>query len=352
VNKGLQPFVEPMIVVIQSVLVSFQSTGCMKNSLLSIAVLCAMALAFASCDSNTGPAVTIPAAPREIAALSADETVVRLRWKASTSEATLAGYRITVTPMGGTAQVLPVNRAASADTSTVYTVNVTGLRAGVIYTFSVQARTNDTVSAGANIMWSPALRLRGRVYESESSFASAVSFQGGTLSARPIANATEAARADFAIATPNDSLYFGTPNRLYRITGGRETQYDRTGFYPRVDSLNAIYEPELSAMNFQVGVYGIRPTTTPGLLVYARTPEGNFAKIFMRSGANGVLLQGTRPNRFIDLEISYQPTAAQGFTLLAAKNTIAVQSVEVHDGRVAGAFFTEARNFTVSPSQR
>jgi len=320
-----------------------------------------MALAFASCDSNTAPTLTIPAAPRNIAALSADSTVVRLRWTASTSEATLAGYRITVTPAGGTAQVLPVNRATSADTSTVYTVNVSGLRTGVIYTFSVQARTNDTVSAGANIMWSPALRLRTtntgtpiRLYESESSFASAIRFQGGVVAPTPIANPTEAARADFAIATPRDSVLFGTPSFLYsRIVGGRAVQIDATGFYSNVDSLNQIYETAALPMNFRVASYGVRLPQQRGLLLYVRTPEGNFAKIFMRA-VGGSLLQGTSPNRFVELEISYQPTAGTGFTFFAPKNDISVQSVdvEVNGKRSAESFSTAQRHFTVSEQQR
>jgi hypothetical protein len=241
-----------------------------------------------------------------------------------------------------------------------YIADVSGLRAGVSYTFAIRARTADTLSAAVTTVWSPALRLRGRVYESASGFASGIGFQNGAVQARRIGNPSEAALADFAIATPADSVYFGTPRTLYPITTARATTIDTTGFYRGIDSLNQVFEGMLNPNVFRQGFYRVRnmnPGGQPrGLVLYTRTAEGNFAKIFLRA-VNGVLLQGNAPDRFVDLEISYQPTANLGYTLLTkASPDGGIQSTAQTGPQsplwVRAPFISTPQNFQVSAAQK
>lgn len=322
------------------------------------------------CSSNTNaPAVTIPNPVRSLQALSVDSTTVRLRWRASTSEANVTSYRVTVTPMsgGGSPSIVTVSRFNPADTGAVYLANIGGLRLGAQYTFNVQARTADTVSAGSAITWAPAIRIRTtttgapiRLYESASAFASAIRFQGGVAAPTPIADRAEAARADLAIATPtssmpNDSLLFGTPSRLYSITGGRLTLLDNTGYYTGVDSLNQIYEPAAISGNFVAGFYGTRISMLRGgVLFYCRTADGNFTKVFARA-VNGSIVQGTAPNRYIEVELSYQPIPNTGLTLLATgltKGDGAIQSGHELFVPGAGTFSTTPRQYPIPLQQR
>jgi hypothetical protein len=328
----------------------------------ALAVMAASNVFFSSCGSSgTNPiTVTIPAAPTQLAALSADDVTVRLIWKASTSEASLlttsnpGAYRITVTGGTSTTTVNVAKKATLGDST--YVIDVGGLRAGTVYTFAVQARTADTVSAAASIMWSPALRLRGRVYESASQFASGIGFQGGTVQSRPIGNATEAAQADFAIATPSDSVYFGTPRSLYNITNGRGTLVDTTGFYRGVDSLNQVYEGVLNPNVYRTGFYRVKALNPAGLpkslVLYTRTADGNFAKIFLRA-VGGSLLQGNAPNRYVDLEISYQPTANAGYTLLTKPSPEgSIQSAGASPLWERAPFVSTPQNLKVSAAQK
>jgi hypothetical protein len=201
----------------------------------------------------------------------------------------------------------------------------------------LSAWTNkDTVSAARTIRWAPARRYTTfangntvRMYETASALPSAIDFIATGVELASIASA--GAAADFAIATIADSVYFGTPRTLYSgIVGGSATLVDNTGFYQGVDSLNQIYESAANPANFIQRNYGVRNAQARGLLIYYRLASGNFAKMLIKSTGNS-LLQGTAPNRFVEAEISFQPTANLGYTLAltAPKQSGSVQSSSV-----------------------
>jgi hypothetical protein len=289
----------------------------------SFIAVCGFSLVIMSCGTTgTDPVVTKldpPAPVDSIFALSATSTSIRLTWKASPtqSQTTFTGYRVTVS--GGAAPT--TFTVASPSGTNRPLVDITGLVTGTPYTFVIVATNKDTVSAARQIVWAPARRLTAfangntaRMYETPSMFPSAIQFTAAGAELASIATAGSA--ADIAIATVGDSLYFGTPRTLYTIATGRATLMDNTGFYGGVDSLNQIFEP-VNAVPFIQRNYGVRTGQAKGLLVYFRTASGNLVKMLMKS-VGGTLLQGTSPNRFVEVEFSYQPTANIGYTVLLA----------------------------------
>lgn len=274
---------------------------------LCSAALAVTAFVVVSCDGTSTTPITggktVPNAVDSLQATSINSTTVRIRW-AAPSTTGLSGYRVTVLT-GGTQFGQPVL------TTGVGTIaDISGLTAGTVYTFRVQARTSDTVSAVREIMWSPAVRLitmQGaaiRIYETASSFGSGLKFQGGTALNLTVARGNE---WDIGIDTrANDgSFKIGSPAQLsYNFTGARNTPL-ADNVYSNVDDLNQVFDTQLKIGT--PGVFTVTPTTRRGFVFGARTIEGNHAKIFVKANASGVILQGTAPERYIEVEVSYQP---------------------------------------------
>lgn len=277
--------------------------------------VCLVGFALVSCENpggstgGGGTTVTIPEAVSGLQATSVDDVTVRVRWNAVTG-ATITGYRVTVVSTTGTVV------ATGNPTSSI--VDINGLVAGRIYTFRVQTRTKDTVSSERTIMWSPATRVRMsgtggavRLYESNSSFGSGLSFQGGVATNRQVADArlwdlgldtrpNSAGQVSFDIGSPNKTSYSAFDNM-----GGRKTIVS-SNVYNSIDSLNQVFDTQLN-----VGTTEQLINFTPanrGFVMAVRTQDGNFAKVFVKA-VNGVILQGTAPNRYVEVEISYQPVA-------------------------------------------
>ncbi len=291
--------------------------------LLATSCLAALAiLILVACDGGTGPGttVTVPAAVDSLQATSINQTTVRLRWRASATAA-VTGYRVTIVNTASGATIGTTNT-----TSTLF--DVTGLTAGTVYAFRIQSRTADTVSVAREIRWSPAVRvttMQGgaiRIYETASGFGSGLGIQGGTALNLTIARATE---WDLGIATRSaDTLLFGSPGGLgYAALSGRMSNDTRTGdnLYLNVDSLNQVFDTQI-----QMGAPGAFTiplrTITRGFVLAFQTRAGNFGKVFVKS-ANGVILQGTAPNRYIEVEISYQPVANVPYAVTPSSGTIA-----------------------------
>ncbi|MCU0426944.1 MAG: fibronectin type III domain-containing protein [Candidatus Kapabacteria bacterium] len=260
---------------------------------------------FVACDnSGTGPGttVTVPAAVDSLQATSINQTTVRLRWRASATAA-VTGYRVTIVNTASGATIGTTNT-----TSTLF--DVTGLTAGTVYAFRIQSRTADTVSTAREIRWSPAVRvttMQGgaiRIYETASGFGSGLRIQGGTALNLTVARGNE---WDLGINTRSDTMRIGSPGRLgyTGITMPRTTRIGNAA-YTNIDSLSQVFDTEI-----QMGpadTFDVPRTVTRGFVFAFQTQEGNFAKVLVKS-ASGVILQGASPNRYIEVEISYQPVA-------------------------------------------
>jgi hypothetical protein len=273
---------------------------------LSAVALAITALVVVSCNTASDPitSVTVPNAVSSLQATSVNLTTVRIRWTAPSTTG-LTGYRITV--LNGTTQVRQLLvTGANAD--------IPDLTAGTVYTFRVQARTSDTVSAAQEIRWSPAARLvdmQGagiKIYETESGFGSGLKFQGGTALNLTVARGSE---WDLGINTRTTGLIkIGSPSKLEysSITSPRRTIVADSS-YNGIDSLNQVFDTGLRFGTGSEGTYDINSQVNRGFVFAVRTVEGNYAKIFVKANASGIILQGTAPNRYIEVEISYQPVA-------------------------------------------
>jgi hypothetical protein len=312
--------------------------------LSAAAVACLMVFTIVACGDTgggTGPGtmVTIPDAVSGLQATSIDDATVRLRWTAvSSSTVSVTGYRVTVLSSTGT--------VIGTATPTNPIVDVSGLTAGRVYTFRVQTRTRDTVSGERTINWSPAQRIRMasggavRLYESNSTFGSGLAFQGGIAQNLTIANASRwdialdtrpntAGQVTFDIGSPNASSY-----DAFRTNGGRRTIVS-SSVYNNVDSLNQVFDTQINigTMEQLIGF----TNANRGFVFACRTQDGNFAKVFVRASASGVLLQGTAPNRYVEVEISYQPVANVPYAVQFNKAAEAVLQSEMN---AAGLYFT------------
>lgn len=285
-----------------------------------------------ACDPVTPVTVTVPNAVDSLKATSINAATVRLKWNAS-STTNINGYRVSILNTVSGATIGTVNVAGT-------TIDVNGLTAGTVYLFRVQTRTADTVSTAREIRWSPAVRvttMQGgaiRIYETASGFGSGLRFQGGTALNLTVARGNE---WDLGINTrSNDTLLVGTPESLgyTAITNPRRTK-SGAALYSNVDSLNQVFDTQVQ-MDAVGGTYPIiLRNTTKGFVGAFQTVEGNFAKVFFKASATGVILQGTAPNRYVEVEISYQPVANVPYALAPSLNPTAVK------GFIDGVTFTK-----------
>ncbi|HYF02938.1 MAG TPA: fibronectin type III domain-containing protein [Patescibacteria group bacterium] len=283
------------------------------KALFVSAMMCA--LVAAGCNENEDPInpnPTAPAAPTNLMANSGNGTV-NLKWTASTSASTagFTGYELTVTPQGGTA-MNPITIAANA---TSYTV--TNLTNGTTYNFALRARNNATTSntsTAATVTWAPAARWNNvRIYET----ASTTNGSGLNLSTGNVLTVANGGQWDLGLDTRQvggvNSYDIGSPSLTsYSIASPRITLVSSKR-YEGVTSLDAVFDTDALGST----TAGMRPTVpqlinfttaTQGFVFFAQTAEGNLAKILVK-GNNGAVLQGTAPNRYVEMDISYQTVA-------------------------------------------
>jgi len=286
----------------------------------------------AACDPVTPVTVTTPNPVDSLKATSIDAATVRLKWNASTTT-NINGYRVTVLNSASGAAIGTTNVSGT-------TLDVNGLTAGTVYLFRVQTRTADTVSTAREIRWSPAVRvttMQGgavRIYETASGFGSGLAIQGGTARNLVVASGAD---WDFGIETRSaDTLRIGSPGSLNYSSIVRTPATDtRTGdqLYLNVDSLSQVFDTQVQMGSPGSFAIPLR-TITKGLVLAIQTRAGNFAKIFVKS-ANNSLLQGTAPNRYVEVEISYQPVANVPYALAPSLNPTAAK------GFIDGVTFTK-----------
>lgn len=300
--------------------------------LLAASFVTSAILALVSCGTTDPVVVTVPNAVDSLKATSVDAATVRLKWNAS-STTNINGYRVTILNTVSGATIGTVNVSGTL-------VDINGLTAGAVYLFRVQTRTADTVSAAKEIRWSPAVRvttMQGgviRIYETASGFGSGLRFQGGTALNLTVARGNE---WDLGINTRSaDTLLVGTPESLgyTSITTPRRTK-SGSNLYSNIDSLNQVFDTQVQ-MDAVGGTYPIiLRNTTRGFVGAFQTVEGNFAKVFFKASSTGVILQGTAPNRYVEVEISYQPVANVPYAITPNANPIAVK------GFIDGVTFTK-----------
>lgn len=270
-----------------------------------------------------GDTITPPAPPTNLMANSKDLQSVNLKWtaSASASAADFSAYELVVTPANGTAMA-PITIAKGA---TKYTV--AGLTEGTVYSFSLRSKsaaTTNNMSNAVVVQWSPATRYSGiRLYETASSQFGA----GIDLSTGEVLKFSSAANWDIALDTRvingvvDDAL--GAPSLLtYNISNPRNTLISAK-IITNASSLDDVFETDV------LGAGGMKPDSaryihiaefSGSFVFFAKTIDGNFAKILVKS-TNGKLLQGTAPNRYVELDISYQSAANVPYAFVRGGNS-------------------------------
>ncbi|MEO5928717.1 MAG: fibronectin type III domain-containing protein [Candidatus Kapaibacterium sp.] len=267
----------------------------------------------------SGTIVTVqPAAPRPVVGLRASSisaSSVALRWTTQLDTGTIiyrAAWKSSVSSDSG-----------SVSNLTSSTVTVSGLKAGETYTFSVYAVRGSIMSVPASIVWTGAIRYGTttpiRLYETASANVSglvldpdrggpaAISTVNGSVENVQLALYTMGLNNSFIIGTGYSIVEYRNSDKFDPNTFISDSIYDVSGLDAWLPS--GSIDTRIPT-NGNVRAFTVSAMSSSGRGFFARTgTSGNYhyARIFIRS-VNGMLLQGTAPNRYVELEISYQST--------------------------------------------
>ncbi|HYF02937.1 MAG TPA: fibronectin type III domain-containing protein, partial [Patescibacteria group bacterium] len=257
---------------------------------------------------TAGDTILAPAPPTYLMAASRDYQTVALKWMASASaeQANFAHYELTITPAGG--NPLPIFIIAKNQTA----YEVKGLTEGIVYTFALKAKTTEVtnnLSTEAVIQWSPATRIANvRLYETASNQFGA----GYNFKTERVLTLKDGTEWDIALDTRSvngqASFDLGSPSLTsYSFPGPVRNTLISTKMYQNVNSIDDVYDTD--ALGTSAGLPPTEPrlvnftNATSGFVLFVKTADGNMAKVFVKAN-NGRVLQGTAPNRYIEMDIS------------------------------------------------
>lgn len=260
-------------------------------------------------------------APTALQAVSLSTTSVGLKWEASATAG--ATYSVKWLADGTT------DTMTQAATTTSYIA--TGLTAGKKYTFWVYAVSGTDRSTPATIEWAGARRYTTdqaaggqiRIYEKASvGNPSGLILKGG---ARAVSVATgQPNLGDVALAfdvISSTQFDFGAAYALTQFANADKfdsTTYISTDSWlvPSLDQfyLNKSLETYINSTNGNISAFTFNNTVAANTGVAFVVRHGNganrhYARVFVKADAQGNLVRGTAPNRYIEVEISYQETA-------------------------------------------
>lgn len=295
-----------------------------KFKLLSLLAFFALSsFFFVGCEEEDNPLSSdkpIPTAPTNLRATSASATSVMLRWDKSIHEDStwFAGYELTIT--GG-------NPIAPKTITKTQPYEVTGLEAGVVYTFTLKAVNTDNKKSpeSAPVVWSPAARFETadiKMYVFESSNGSGLSLYDATNKKPMNLKAADKAKWHLGFDSRNNKLMFGPAAGINIGTAAPTATVEISDEYWEEDAFNAIFIPsttapnkfDLSKMTFSAEPYDIKEMNSSKSIVYivrikeAASTNWNYAKVMVVRGTTG-FLQGTGNDAYIQLKVSYQTAA-------------------------------------------
>ncbi|MDB5035759.1 MAG: Fibronectin type domain protein [Chlorobi bacterium] len=286
------------------------------NLLLSGFVAVSLGLVAVGCNENPVTPGTTGNAPLPVSKVGANSltpTSVALQWTAPVDSGTIT-YRVAW--LGDAA----ADSGSATTSATTYTA--TGLSSGKAYTFSVYAVRSGVSSTVTTVRWAGAQRYGGttslRVYETASSNPSgftidaagspaAVSVKTGNPGSVQLALYTTGTGSNFIIGTGFSIVEYKNSDNFDQNTFISDSIY-------AASSMDAWYSS--SSIDTHIPTDGnLRAftradNTTLGEGFYVRTGVSgsyHYARVFIQN-VGGALLQGTSPNRYVDLVISYQNT--------------------------------------------
>lgn len=319
----------------------------MKQRLIVLFSLAMGALVVGCEDTSTNtPVKFIPAPPSNLMALSLSETSVRLKWTPSPSEsnAEFVGYRIIASSQGQTFNPITTGKGQTI-------VDIAGLDVGKKYTFTIVAYTRDTASSSISIEWAGARRFRGiRAFETASANGSGIRLSDGAN--LTIASGTEwdlcldtrvvGGQDNWAFGSPGASTYTDDNGLFLRgaqagqrakatvvfsdsNTVGNTTYY--TPYFVVADSLEGVFESQAIGTGkkmVQIMLENLQNQTRSVVFYVMVAPDNSatpnlsqyrFAKVLLKA-AGGSVLQGSSPNRYVEIDYSLQTAAGVPYALV------------------------------------
>lgn len=289
-----------------------------------LVALTAATLFMTACeDTPVDPELVAPDAPTAIMATSKNETTISIKWtKATTGEAPTGFVLVIADDGGANAQSLDISNPATTN------VDVSGLTEGKVYQMYVYA-VNDTAKSSptATIKWAPAKRYTTslRLYESDSDFGSGIELPSSAGLTVDNGNrwdlCIDTRLESYDIGSPSLSTYCGDDGKF--IKNGQVARITGIGkLWQNVTSLDDVYE-SIALNDQQNGTieekllnFNVANTNGQQFAFVVKTAAGNFAKVLVKANG-GKLLQGTAPDRYVDLEISYQSGANIPYAITA-----------------------------------
>lgn len=304
----------------------------MKHLLASGTAVLMLGLLAVGCNENPdGPndPGTAPAAPTSPQAVSLSNTSVSVKWTASTDTGTIT-YKVTRAATG-----------SSSDTATIENLSGTsatfnGLTASE-YTFTIVAVRSGKASTAISVKWAPAQRfappppLTFKLYEKKSSNPSGFSIDaepGGPQSVSlAVSNPGKAQLAIFILdSTSNNTntLLIGPAYAFpeYAASGNfNPAKVDSSTYISPTDFVVSSLDTWYSNSPIDAVITSSSTTNTSAYTLtgnnlnasrgfFVRTGRaGNFhyARVFVKA-TGGKIVQGNYPDRYIEVEVSYQNT--------------------------------------------
>ncbi|HVK37517.1 MAG TPA: fibronectin type III domain-containing protein [Candidatus Kapabacteria bacterium] len=282
-------------------------------------------------DEEMGPRVV-----QNLTASSLDASSVSVRWDLPSGGTAPTGYRVAW-------QALVGGASGSLDTD-LESATVSGLAPGV-YTFSVSSLLGSQVSDPVSIAWAPARRITDlpasgqkiRIYEQASTNHSALSIDAEPGGPRTVSTSPGTpGRGQLAVfiepvAGGDERIILGPLWAIteYDVSAGRDLTKVDPEVYISSTTFEAFSLDEwyLAAPLDQL----ILPGGNSAAFIFASRGIGISQGFVVRTGVAGSyhyvrvlakmvagsLLQGTSPDRFVELELSYQDVANIPFAKLA-----------------------------------
>lgn len=300
----------------------------LRNLFLSAAAVALVGLAASGCNENpTEPTV---GTPTNLEATSLTSSSVAVRW---TAVAGATSYKMAWAPTTGA--------GVSGDvTVTGNMANATGLTVGTRYTFTVTATTADGVSPAATIQWAGAARYNAsltnnyKMYEFESPQGSGFRLNnGGPVNVSLARGRTGIAQLAMYLKPTSsgariDTLIVGPVLAIpeYKVSANLDlTRVDPNVYISKFSyaavSLDSWYLDEsldtyINTVDGNVNAFvltgaQVQNNQGMGFIVRLGAPgtgaQHNYARIVIKGGAGGIV-QGTYPNRYVEMDVSYQDT--------------------------------------------
>ena len=294
---------------------------------LPMFLIALIAILIASCsDSTTGPQedTRTPGKPDSAEATTTNDSTIRVRWKASIDEndSAFAGYIVKMTDENGTVTTDTVPKNYNP-------LQITGLDAGVIYTFEISALFKNGKSSAATVVsWSPAYRFTTsadglstiKLYETASSLGSGVDAYDPETKGPKTLTVANGEFWTLGLDTRNNKIIIASPSEISYNYPGTPGYTEISKEFWDSPSLDIIYDSK--ALNYDEEKFIPRQITLndstvdvkSNLVLIIRTKESgendwHYAKVMIKKDINGEWLQGNAPNRYVEVEISYQTKA-------------------------------------------